>query len=59
MEMITDHSSTKALRAKALDQGMVPLQIDGLEKVKAGIVSIEEVLRTAASDSQAAAYDLS
>jgi len=25
---------------------MVPLQLDGMEKVKAGIISIEEVLRT-------------
>jgi type II secretory ATPase GspE/PulE/Tfp pilus assembly ATPase PilB-like protein len=25
---------------------MIPLQIDGIEKVKAGIVSIEEILRT-------------
>jgi type II secretory ATPase GspE/PulE/Tfp pilus assembly ATPase PilB-like protein len=26
---------------------MVPLQLDGIEKVKAGIISVEEVLRTA------------
>jgi len=45
-EMITDRVSTKKLRAKALAKGMVPLQLDGLEKVKAGIISIEEVLRT-------------
>jgi type II secretory ATPase GspE/PulE/Tfp pilus assembly ATPase PilB-like protein len=25
---------------------MIPLQLDGIEKVKAGIISIEEVLRT-------------
>jgi type IV pilus assembly protein PilB len=45
-EMINDQISTKKLRAKALEKGMVPLQLDGIEKVKAGIVSIEEVLRT-------------
>jgi len=45
-EMITDRVSTKKLRAKALAKGMVPLHIDGMEKVKAGIISIEEVLRT-------------
>ena len=45
-EMINDHISTKKLRAKALEKGMVPLQADGIEKVKAGIVSIEEILRT-------------
>jgi len=45
-EMINDHISTKKLRAKVLEKGMVPLQADGIEKVKAGIVSIEEILRT-------------
>jgi len=46
MEMINDRASLKKLRAKAIKSGMVPLQLDGIEKVKAGIVSIEEVLRT-------------
>ena len=46
-EMINDRASLKKLRNKALQNGMVPLQLDGIEKVKAGIVSIEEVLRTA------------
>jgi len=49
-EMINERASAKKLRAKALAAGMVPLQLDGLEKVKAGIVSIEEVLRTTQSD---------
>ncbi|MHC4665232.1 MAG: GspE/PulE family protein [Planctomycetota bacterium] len=47
LEMINDHASLKKLRNKALQKGMIPLQLDGIEKVKAGIVSIEEVLRTA------------
>ncbi len=47
LEMIADRASLKKLRVKALQNGMVPLQADGIEKVKAGIVSIEEVLRTA------------
>jgi len=46
-EMINGRVSLKKLRAKALQNGMVPLQLDGIEKVKAGIISIEEVLRTA------------
>ena len=46
MEMINDRSSLKKLRAKALRNGMISLQSDGIEKVKAGIISIEEVLRT-------------
>jgi type IV pilus assembly protein PilB len=45
-EMINDRSSLKKLRAKALKNGMISLQCDGIEKVKAGIISIEEVLRT-------------
>jgi type IV pilus assembly protein PilB len=53
-EMINDRISTKRLRAKALEKGMVPLQHDGIEKVKAGIVSIEEVLRTATTDGSGA-----
>jgi len=46
MEMINERTSLKKLRTKALQNGMVSLQSDGIEKVKAGIVSIEEVLRT-------------
>jgi len=46
-EMINDRASLKKLRNKALENGMVPLQLDGIEKIKAGIISIEEVLRTA------------
>lgn len=47
VEMITERVSLSQLRQKALKKGMVPLQKDGVEKVKAGIISIEEVLRTA------------
>jgi type IV pilus assembly protein PilB len=46
MEMINNRVSTRELRDKALENGMIPLQSDGIEKVKAGIVSVEEVLRT-------------
>jgi type IV pilus assembly protein PilB len=44
-EMINERTSLKKLRNKAIQNGMVPLHLDGLEKVKAGIISIEEVLR--------------
>jgi len=50
MEMINERISAKKLRAVALAKGMSPLHFDGIEKVKAGIVSIEEVLRIAALD---------
>jgi type IV pilus assembly protein PilB len=49
-EMINERISTKKLRAKALENGMSPLYRDGLEKVKAGIVSLEEILRTTVTD---------
>jgi type IV pilus assembly protein PilB len=47
MEMINDRASLKNLKTTALKNGMVPLVADGIEKIKAGIVSIEEILRTA------------
>jgi type IV pilus assembly protein PilB len=46
MDLISVGTSSKKLRAKGLEKGMVSLQSDGIEKVKAGIISIEEVLRT-------------
>ena len=45
-EMINDRTSLKKLREKGLQNGMISLQSDGIEKVKVGIISIEEVLRT-------------
>jgi type IV pilus assembly protein PilB len=50
IEMINEHMSLKKLRNKALESGMVSLQADGIEKVKAGIVSVEEILRTTQAD---------
>ncbi|MCK5225415.1 MAG: type II/IV secretion system protein, partial [Planctomycetes bacterium] len=47
MEMINKGVALKELRNAAIKNGMVSLQLDGIEKVKAGIISIEEVLRTA------------
>jgi len=44
-EMINRGASPKELRRQALKDGMVPLQLDGIEKVRAGIVPVEEVLR--------------
>jgi type IV pilus assembly protein PilB len=46
IDMINERTSLKKLRAKAVQNGMVCLQSDGIEKVRAGIVSVEEVLRT-------------
>ena len=46
-EMINEGANLKKLRDKTLQNGMVSLQSDGIGKVEAGILSIEEVLRTA------------
>jgi type II secretory ATPase GspE/PulE/Tfp pilus assembly ATPase PilB-like protein len=48
-EMVNERTSLKKLRHVALEKKMVPLAMDGVEKVKAGIVSIEEILRTVQS----------
>ena len=44
-EMITDGAKLKALRNAALESGMRPLHFDGLEKIAAGITTIDEILR--------------
>ncbi|MBN1807073.1 MAG: Flp pilus assembly complex ATPase component TadA [Sedimentisphaerales bacterium] len=50
LEMINERQSLKKLRTQAIENGMICLQSDGIEKVKAGIISIEEVLRTAQTE---------
>ncbi len=50
MDMINERAGLRKLRDKALQNGMVPLQVDGIAKVKAGIISVEEVLRTAQAE---------
>jgi type IV pilus assembly protein PilB len=44
-ELILVGASGHALRKKALEEGMISLRESGLRKVKAGITTIEEVLR--------------
>ena len=43
--MAVEHASALAISKVALEQGMITLREDGLRKVKAGITSIEEILR--------------
>jgi type IV pilus assembly protein PilB len=50
LEMINESSALKNLRAKAVENGMVPLLNDGLEKVKAGITTLDEILRVTEND---------
>ncbi|MGQ9618193.1 MAG: type IV-A pilus assembly ATPase PilB [Candidatus Aminicenantia bacterium] len=44
-ELIVSGAHTIEIRNKAIEQGMVTLRRSGLEKIKSGITSIEEVLR--------------
>jgi type IV pilus assembly protein PilB len=44
-ELINKGCSTQILREVALQQGMRPLRVSGLEKVFSGITTIEEVIR--------------
>lgn len=44
-DLVFSGSGAKAIREKALEEGMVTLRRSGLEKIKQGITTIEEVLR--------------
>lgn len=46
-KMLVDGASNVDIRAEALREGMIPMMKDGLTKVKAGITTPSEVLRTA------------
>jgi len=44
-ELILDRASTAEIRKQAVSDGMLTLRADGLEKIKKGLTTIEEVLR--------------
>jgi type IV pilus assembly protein PilB len=46
-DLIVEGSTLKALRAAATGSGMTPLHIDGVDKIAAGITTIDEILRVA------------
>jgi type IV pilus assembly protein PilB len=49
-EMINQGCSTEKLRETAMQTGMIPLRESGLEKVFAGLTTIEEVIRETAAE---------
>src|SRR5271169_2636161 len=49
-DMVTQGSQEAALRATAIDEGMIPLRHHGWSKVIAGITTVEEVVRVTAAD---------
>jgi type IV pilus assembly protein PilB len=48
VEKISQGAALNEIRDLALKQGMKPLRIDGMEKVKAGITTLEEIFRVTA-----------
>jgi type IV pilus assembly protein PilB len=47
LDLIAEDIPLKKLRTEAVKNGMVPLHLDGIEKVAAGITTIDEILRVA------------
>jgi len=43
--LCVENATAEEIKAVAVDQGMLTLRQDGLEKVRAGLTSIEEVVR--------------
>src|SRR5262249_48749421 len=43
--LTVERASSDRIRQVALEQGMIPLRVDGLQKAARGLTSIEEVLR--------------
>jgi general secretion pathway protein E len=49
-ELISQGKSGEVLRAKALQEGMIPLRQDGWNRVIAGVTTVEEVVRVTSAD---------
>jgi len=52
-ELILRRASGAELKAQAIREGMLSLRMDGVQKLKAGITSAEEVLKETAADEEA------
>jgi len=48
--LIVDRTAANILRQEAIRQGMRPIRHDGWTKIKAGITTIDEVLRVTMED---------
>jgi type II secretory ATPase GspE/PulE/Tfp pilus assembly ATPase PilB-like protein len=49
-ELITERAPASALRARAIEEGMVPMREYGWRKVIAGDTTVEEVIAVTAAD---------
>lgn len=52
IELITSDANPKKIRKAAVEAGMTPLRIDGLQKVKAGITTVDEILRVSTIEAE-------
>src|SRR5919197_4630929 len=43
--LTVERAASDRIRQVALEQGMMPLRLDGLNKARAGLTSVEEILR--------------
>ncbi len=48
LDMIAEGAGLQAIREKAVEEGFTTLRHDGMDKVKAGLTSVEEVMRVTA-----------
>jgi general secretion pathway protein E/type IV pilus assembly protein PilB len=53
-DLISQGKSGEVLRAKALQEGMIPLRQDGWNRVIAGVTTVEEVVRVTSADTDLA-----
>jgi len=49
-ELVLDRASANEIKKLAIGEGMLTLRRDGLEKLKRGLTSVEEILKETASD---------
>ncbi len=52
-DLILSRASSREIKRKAMEQGMSTLRRSGLVKIKAGVTSVEEVLRETVRDTEA------
>jgi type IV pilus assembly protein PilB len=49
-DLILDRASANEIKKTAIDEGMLTLRRDALEKLKRGLTTVEEVLKETAAD---------
>jgi len=49
-DLVLDRASAGELKKLAIEQGMLTLRRDALQKLKRGLTSVEEVLKETAAD---------